>query len=573
MFLPLVLGYNDKQINSLKDSLDSAVKTYPSVKLKQPCSMKSPVWIVKDLPWPTKINYAIFGNDKYWVDDIISLSNRHWRISAHLDVLATYKAAILENTALVAYGDIDHWSKYMDDTRFSPDFEQIKDQKDDYARVFRTNFGIKFGKTFNEGAVVIQVMDTVGGGMCFYAMTLNNFMRVVSALDVNGMNTAVSLFSGNWSNLGTAVGQDIASLLGGLGGSSSWRDNFISAIFTFVDISEYGTPTSQTFNIGAIPVTVECVNISGVAFLKHAERDTDIPLHWSQEQLARTFLKLPRWCTFQILTPSGYQEIDTTPLIDQSEIGVRMSFNLTTGEWTIRLHEDNSGNTLGVYSGNVGMDLMKMVSTGENAGTWFGNMARNIGGAAMSFIGGISSGGLASAEATHNMNMSILNSMEKDDPGRADALDAAKSSFANKQKYAATNNNVQMGTGIIGSLAGNTTGVSSASGSIGSGITSLDCMPKYSYNGANEGVALFQIVRTNFLPYVMVNENGNIDDDIYLAFCQKYGYPCNRWLPLHSIEGYCRTAGASLIVRGATPSELSEINSFFNSGVYIPANE
>ena len=529
--------------------------------------MKSPVWIVKDLPWPSgaKINYAIFGNDKYWVDSITSLSNRHWQISAHLDVLATYKAAILENTAMVAYGDFDHWSRYMDDTRFSPDFEQITGQTGDYARVFRTNFGITFGKTFNDSAVVIQVMDTVGGGMCFYAMTLNNFMAVVSALDVNGMNTAVSLFSGNWSNLGTAVGQDIASLMGSLGGSSSWRDNFISAIFTFVDIHEYGTPTSQTFNIGAIPVTVECVNISGVAFLKHAERDTTIPLHWSQEQLARTFLKLPRWCTFQILTPSGYQEIDTTPLIDQSSIGVRMSFNLTTGEWTIRLHEDNSGNTLGVYCGNVGMDMMKMVSTGENAGTWFGNMAKNVGGAAMSFLGGVTSMGVGAAQ----QNVNIANSIN-DSVGGNMYGDVVKGAEQNLSKAQFTSQATQIGSGIIGSLAGNTTGVSSASGSISSGITSLDCMPRYSYQGSSEGVSLFQIVRTNFLPYVMVDENGNINDDIYLAFCQKYGYPCNRWLPLNSIRGYCRTSGASLIVRGATPSELSEINSFFNSGVYIP---
>ena len=56
----------------------------------------------------------------------------------------------------------------------------------------------------------------------------------------------------------------------------------------------------------------------------------------------------------------------------------------------------------------------------------------------------------------------------------------------------------------------------------------------------------------------------------YTDYCDRYGYPCNRYLKLGDITGYCQCAGASVQgASGATQSNLSTINSYLNSGIYI----
>ncbi len=56
----------------------------------------------------------------------------------------------------------------------------------------------------------------------------------------------------------------------------------------------------------------------------------------------------------------------------------------------------------------------------------------------------------------------------------------------------------------------------------------------------------------------------------YTDYCNRYGYPVNKYLQLNSVSGYCQCASASVNgASGATEGDLQTINTYLNSGFYI----
>ena len=105
--------------------------------------------------------------------------------------------------------------------------------------------------------------------------------------------------------------------------------------------------------------------------------------------------------------------------------------------------------------------------------------------------------------------------------------------------------------GISGSLPKTNFNCRSASGSFsGSSSIFLTSTP-----------AAMIIYATSYIPYTI---------NTYTDYCNRYGYPCNKYLQLNSISGYCQCAGASVNgASGATEGDLQTINSYLNSGFYI----
>lgn len=62
----------------------------------------------------------------YFIDDIVSTHNNRWEISAHVDVLETYKTAILANTAVIKRQE-SQYNLYLDDPDFmSYNYDRIQ---------------------------------------------------------------------------------------------------------------------------------------------------------------------------------------------------------------------------------------------------------------------------------------------------------------------------------------------------------------------------------------------------------------------------------------------------------------
>lgn len=105
-----------KRKNSLKVPVDNTGTVF-DVTLKQPCSYQEPVLTLSNSGF--SYNYAKFEGAYYFVSDKVSLRAGLWEIHLKKDVLATWRSAILAQSAYVLY-DTDPNTE-VSDTRLSVD--------------------------------------------------------------------------------------------------------------------------------------------------------------------------------------------------------------------------------------------------------------------------------------------------------------------------------------------------------------------------------------------------------------------------------------------------------------------
>lgn len=89
------------------------------IALKEPCSVLKPVIRLRTTDTVYTANYLYIDTFSryYFIDDIVSLHNGEWEISAHVDVLETYASAIKANTAVLKRQQ-NKYNLYLDDPEF-----------------------------------------------------------------------------------------------------------------------------------------------------------------------------------------------------------------------------------------------------------------------------------------------------------------------------------------------------------------------------------------------------------------------------------------------------------------------
>lgn len=91
--------------------------TISDVLLKRDTSILSPVLLVSSIQNVSTFNYMYieeFGR-YYYIDDVRSVNNNIWEISAHVDVLETYKEKILSNSAIIENTEAKGINMYLYD--------------------------------------------------------------------------------------------------------------------------------------------------------------------------------------------------------------------------------------------------------------------------------------------------------------------------------------------------------------------------------------------------------------------------------------------------------------------------
>ena len=96
------LYQNESPVEKIGKTLSNS-HTISDVVLKRDTSILRPVLLINSAQDIYTYNYMYiseFGR-YYFIDDIRSVNNNMWEISAHVDVLETYKIPILANTAVI----------------------------------------------------------------------------------------------------------------------------------------------------------------------------------------------------------------------------------------------------------------------------------------------------------------------------------------------------------------------------------------------------------------------------------------------------------------------------------------
>lgn len=91
--------------------------TISDVVLKRDTSILRPVLVVASVQDVFSYNYMYieeFGR-YYFIDDVRSVNNNIWEISAHVDVLETYKDEILSNSAIIENTERNGANMYLYD--------------------------------------------------------------------------------------------------------------------------------------------------------------------------------------------------------------------------------------------------------------------------------------------------------------------------------------------------------------------------------------------------------------------------------------------------------------------------
>lgn len=99
--------------------------------LKENTSLLKPTIFISSSSNLAGFNYMYisdFGR-YYFIDDIVSVHNNQWEVSGHVDVLETYKTAILNNNAVVKRQE-SQYNLYLDDPDFHTyNYERIQTLK------------------------------------------------------------------------------------------------------------------------------------------------------------------------------------------------------------------------------------------------------------------------------------------------------------------------------------------------------------------------------------------------------------------------------------------------------------
>jgi hypothetical protein len=120
------------------------------------------------------------------------------------------------------------------------------------------------------------------------------------------------------------IAEFFAKCFAAIGGSGSWQENLLSAVYIPINISTFQAHKIgnqiASFYIGSIPCTLPSgsyayeIDSSGVYL--SCKRTVSIP--WSTQATTYPYLKNPRWNVLQAIMPGAYYDIDTATVAEMS---------------------------------------------------------------------------------------------------------------------------------------------------------------------------------------------------------------------------------------------------------------
>lgn len=119
MSFTIKLCHNKSPAEKIGKTIDTGTDI-TGCSLKERTSILRPViFITSSAADITNYNYMYIAQFEryYFIDDIVSVNNNKWEISAHVDVLETYKNSILANSAVIRRQE-NRYNLYLDDSEF-----------------------------------------------------------------------------------------------------------------------------------------------------------------------------------------------------------------------------------------------------------------------------------------------------------------------------------------------------------------------------------------------------------------------------------------------------------------------
>lgn len=173
--ITLVFGVVRKKRNSTYIPTTELTATqYAS--LKDGCSDHNPVFLLSNTTNVFAFNYVKWDNWYYFVDDVVREHNQLVSVHCSLDVLATYKADILQTTCFVAYSSVSG-GPWLPDTRI-PQLNNVSVASSAYTLPFFGSF------TMNDVGFYLTVIGK-SGGCTTWSMSLGQLTALINNISTD----------------------------------------------------------------------------------------------------------------------------------------------------------------------------------------------------------------------------------------------------------------------------------------------------------------------------------------------------------------------------------------------------
>ena len=571
------IGHIDKRVNSTKQTF-TKTHTNVDVKLKEPTSVINPTFILRNTfgtnqyRFSSQTNYIYVPDwGYYWIMDIVYETNDIIKFVCARDVAATGKDYIKKINAYVKYcsdAAIATNRGLLDDDRFGPDLYLGSS----YTNLYTTPVGSTeslcsklLTHNFGEGVVILTTIG-LNAGIQRWIMDVPGFVEVMLSIATEAAGAS-------------SLDQFTAKFFG-----SDWKECILGATYLPVKKSELDAIFSATDPVlaGAISVTTSAYHHTAVPSYGICNTfRRALPFIDICNKSNYSFLKGPKYTSVTFQYCGGTIDISNEALTDFSQVYVEESFDIITGDFSIKLYATNidgiKGPMLGAIVDNLSADfssaLSYMPSTTDQGLNMLTSMYKS------SLNAGASNLGVSMTPS------SITSSVTETGPSEK-ISETAKGNYsivsnAGSRTMSTTKNydsKVDIGTGIIGSFT------SMNVSPIGRNIGSKSCLATYFANTLDDRVAtdLYRIVSSTNVPAVLYDEPTGPQTPtsavIYEAFAKIYGWPCNKFVDLNNVrtDNYIQCIGANAgnvnaqdVTWTLTTYELTKLNEMLNTGIYL----
>ena len=343
----IYVGNVSKRKNS---TLQPSLSTSFDVLLKTPTSLHTPTFTISASSFD--YNYLKWGDRYYFVTDVVSRNNNLWDVSAVVDVLATYKSAILATNAYVLYDSVANTE--LPDNRLP-----MKTTKTVSASTAACPF------TPDSGTYILSLTGS-NGTTGVYKADGSQLAQLID--DITDVKDNLFDISANPQPNAPTFTSDVADNIKLLA-------QYIGALIAW-GVKNAWIPVSQLFGSGNIPENIrECRYIpfnvgttSGAnliylgTFKTHVSlgklatetvhRTTSVSIPWQSTDFRR---RSPYTEIYLYLPYIGMVRLSSENLIGQTSVSV--SYTLALRDGSLICTVSSGSEILGQYSGNVGASV------------------------------------------------------------------------------------------------------------------------------------------------------------------------------------------------------------------------
>ena len=363
MAFEIRLGHCFKRFNSTLQPDTSAWYTTKAL-WKNEKDIDTPSWHIYApgvsalLDW----NYAYMPDRLayYWVTSIVSLGNDRWEITASMDVLATYKTAIMGTPGMIEYGF---------NTDASGAVYRLQDTRQNVSNVPIVNTAtadILGGKVSTNGTYVLTAVGK-NGGVTAYALIDANLSKLIDSISADISEAVTPL-------------ETIEDIMRYFTTNSLAQGSAISAIrgCTWIPLSEdVFSKTGKRIYLGDYDTKVSG-RVMGSNPIYKVETDIQIP--WQVSDWRRMNCQMLMYVPY-----IGTVAIPVDQCNNVASLHITVSVELLTGGLSVRI---DAGDYC-VYTGSGNMGIPYAIGSSNIPAQNFISGASQVVGGAMEFGGGL----------------------------------------------------------------------------------------------------------------------------------------------------------------------------------------